>query len=67
MKSNNISKAKRMKVTWLVGGSHGEPGCVMDAYKDEQGWHGTDEKGTTWALFDSHLRNPDICQVEVIE
>ena len=66
-KTTSISKAKRAKITWLVDVSSGKAGSEMMAYKDERGWHGVDEEGTTWALFESHLKIPEVCKVEILE
>lgn len=66
-KNNKLPKDGRIRVTWLVGASSGDPGHTMIAYHDNQGWHGIDESGKVWSLFAEHLRNPDICKINVID
>ena len=39
----------------------------MIVSKDDQGWHGVDDNGKHYYVFASHLRNSDICDIEVLK
>ena len=67
MNGNRIPRtAKKIKVTMKHGTIAGATGEILNAYKDTNGWHGTNSNGQTFYLFLSMLRNPDVCSIEIL-
>lgn len=66
-KNNKLPKDRKLLVTRIVDTYCGAAGSTMIAHHDAHGWHGIDESGKVWSLFAEHLRNPDICKIEVID
>ena len=67
MNGNRIPRtAKKLKVTMKRGTIAGSTGEILNAYKDTNGWHGTNSAGKSFYLFLSMLRNPDVCSIEIL-
>lgn len=67
MNNNRIPRtAKKIRVTMKRGSTAGAIGEILNAYKDTNGWHGTNSNGQTFFLFLSMLRNPDVCSIEIL-
>ena len=67
MNGNRIPRtAKKLRVTMKCGSTAGATGEILNAYKDTDGWHGTNSNGQTFFLFLSMLRNPDVCSIEIL-
>lgn len=63
MKKNRIPRtAKKISVRYTIPGYE-----HMICTKGNGGWHGVEDNGTTWFVPESHLRNGEICKLEVIE
>ena len=67
MNGNRIPRtAKKLRVKMKVKTTAGYTGEILNAYKDTNGWHGTNSNGQTFYLFVSMLRNPDVCSIEIL-
>ena len=67
MNGNRIPRtATKLRVAMKCGSSAGSVGEILNAYKDTNGWHGTNSNGQTFYLFLSMLRNPDVCSIEIL-
>lgn len=67
MNGNRIPRtATKLKVKMKVKTTAGATGEILNAYKDFNGWHGTNSNGQTFYLFVSMLRNPDVCSIEIL-
>ena len=55
---------KSITATVLTGNARGRRMIIT---KDGYGYHGLDDKGTSWALFVSQLRNDNFFKIENIE
>ena len=67
MNNNRIPRtATKLRVKMKVETTAGSTGETLNAYKDFNGWHGTNSNGQTFFLFLSMLRNPDVCSIEIL-
>lgn len=67
MNGNRIpGTAKKLRVTMKVETTAGATGEILNAYKDTDGWHGTNSNGQTFYLFISMLRDSDVCSIEIL-
>lgn len=57
-------ETKAIKVKSLLDSTAMKAGQIAKVYKDDfDGWHYTDDNGTTWRLFISSLRNENYFEI----
>lgn len=66
--ANRIPRnACKMNVILLTDTTAGNAGTVLKAEKNEFGtWIGKTKEGKSYSLFIGHLRNSDLCQIEIV-
>lgn len=58
--------ATELKVTMKCESTAGATGEILNAYKDETGWHGINSAGESFYLVLSMLRDAEVCNIEIL-
>lgn len=64
--TNRIPRnAQKIEVTMKIATNASKAGEVLNVWRDDYGWHGTNESGQQFRIFLSMLRNPEVCTIKI--